>query len=231
MNDPLTPNEQELIERVRAISVTAPEHVHEHVRGLIAGAERPAPRTAGGARRHPLAGLLGLRAAGAMAAGIAVAIAVAVIAATSSSPRLSAADAAALTLRPAKVAAPREDPQAHQQLTSAVDGIRFPYWDERFGWRSTGARTDHEDGRTITTVFYGNSSGQKVGYAIVGGTPPPRWDSGTVHVLDGTRYRLSSGAAGETVMWVRDGRLCIVAGRGVSGGTLLALASWHDDAA
>jgi hypothetical protein len=69
------------------------------------------------------------------------------------------------------------------QLATAVDGVTFPYWEDRFAWRSTGARTDRLDGRTVTTVFYAN----------------------------------------------RDGRMCVLSGKGVSGATLLALAGWSDD--
>jgi len=31
------------------------------------------------------------------------------------------------------------------------------------------------------------------------------------------------------VTWLRDGHLCVVSGHGVSGATLLRLASWGDD--
>jgi hypothetical protein len=138
--------------------------------------------------------------------------------------------AVALTQRPATAGAPAENPHNGTELAVAVDGVPFPYWDERFGWRSTGSRTDRVDGREITTVFYADRIGQRVGYAIVAGAPAPAVDGGAVRWRGGIAYRLAHAGGREVVSWQRDGHLCVVAGRGVSSATLLALASWqgHD---
>jgi hypothetical protein len=133
-----------------------------------------------------------------------------------------------LTLRAATLPAPPESQTHHAQLAVAVDGVPFPYWSERFGWRSTGSRTDRVDGRSITTVFYGDSRGRRVGYAILAGTPVPRIDGGEVTWRGGVSYRLLSGSGAAVVTWLRDGHLCVVSGRGVSSATLLWLASDRD---
>ena len=105
--------------------------------------------------------------------------------------------------------------------------MAFPYWEERFGWRSTGTRHDHVNGRAVTTVFYADRRGRQIGYAIVAGTPAPRQDQGALAWGNGTRFRVLQLHGATVVSWLRDGRLCVVASRGVSGATLLALASWH----
>jgi hypothetical protein len=109
---------------------------------------------------------------------------------------------------------------------AAVQGVHFPYWEEHFGWRSTGQRTDSVAGRTVTTVFYTNRNGQRIGYAIVAGTPAPSMGGGPEKRRDGTSYRLQSTQGAEVVTWLRNGHLCVLAGRGVDGATLLRLASW-----
>jgi hypothetical protein len=138
---------------------------------------------------------------------------------------LSIRQASALTLAPATAAAPRESPGNGEQLAAAVDGVAFPYWEGRLGWRSTGARTDHLAGRTITTVFYGDARGRQVGYAIVAGTPAPRLSGGVIARRGGIAYRLLQENGSPAVGWLRGGHLCVVSGRGVSSATLLALAS------
>jgi hypothetical protein len=114
------------------------------------------------------------------------------------------------------------------RLMASVDGIHFPYWDRPFGWRASGERVDSLDGRTIRTVFYSDARGRRIGYAIVAGAPAPAIDGGGVHWRKGTAYRLTKAHGAPVVTWLRDGRLCIVSGRGVDARTLLALASWQD---
>jgi hypothetical protein len=142
---------------------------------------------------------------------------------------LSVHDASALTLRAATTAAPRESSSSRGELAAAVDGVAFPYWSAHFGWRATGQRTDNVDGREITTVFYGNERGKRVGYAIVAGSTPPQVTGGVVSRRDGTPYRLLTVKGVAVVAWTREGHLCVISGRGVEGATLLRLASWNDE--
>ncbi len=229
MTDPRPNSESELVEYVRSIDVQAPEELHRRIETLVA--ERTAPR------RRPLsAPSLGRSstAGGRLVAGLALAAAVAVALVLSlaggGSGSLSIRQASALTLRPATMPAPAEDPHNWAQLAAAVDGVAFPYWEGRLGWRASGSRTDRIGGRTVTTVFYANGRGQRIGYAIVAGTPAPRASSGVVVWRGGTAYRLLLAEGASVVTWVRDGHLCVVAGRGVDGATLLALASWRERA-
>jgi hypothetical protein len=226
MSDRRPATESELIEFVQAIDVRAPESLHRNVDSMLTGRSRR------GARRHEQdspARRTGprLAALGAIAAVLAaVAIAVGLSGGGGSPPSVDRASA--LTLLPAKATAPAESPSNNTQLAASVDGVSFPYWSEHFGWHSTGARTDRIAGRTITTVFYENSRGHRVGYAIVSGAAPKRPAGSTVTLRNGAPYWSISRNGVKIVAWLRDGHLCVVSGRGVSGATLLRLASWND---
>jgi hypothetical protein len=143
---------------------------------------------------------------------------------------LSQRRASALTLLPATAAAPPESRRHRAELAASVDGVSFPYWGRRFGWRATGSRTDVVGGRTIRTVFCSDGRGRGVGYAIVAGVPAPLWAGGSVTLLGGTPFRLLTENGTPVVSWLRDGHLCIVSARDVDSATLVRLASWvaHD---
>jgi hypothetical protein len=136
--------------------------------------------------------------------------------------------AAALALSQAKGPAPVENEQHRSQLTVAVDGVPYPYWKERFGWRSSGTRSDRIAGRAVTTVFYTDNNGRQVGYAIASGSAPAT-SGGTIVRRWGVSYRLLSHDGATVVTWQRDGHLCVMAGRGVGARTLLSLASWGSE--
>jgi hypothetical protein len=125
------------------------------------------------------------------------------------------------------MAAPAENHSHRAQLAASVQGIPFPYW-EGIGWRSTGARTDRIAGSSIRTVFYANDHGQRIGYSIVAGTPPPA-HGGTVTWHAGVPYRLLAQNGVPVVTWLRAGHACVVSGRGVDVHTLLRLASWQGE--
>ncbi len=226
MTEPRPHTESELVEFVRSIDVRAPEELHRKVESLIAARSPSArPRTparAFGAGRSGFG--MGLAGAIALTAVAAVAIVAGLSGGTSSG--LGVREASALTLRPATLPAPAESPRHNGQLVAAVDGVSFPYWEERFGWRSTGARSDRLDGRMVTTVFYQDSRGRQLGYAIVAGTPAPRMGGGAVAWRRGVPYRLLTENGAYAISWLRNGRLCVVSGRGIDSATLLRLASW-----
>jgi hypothetical protein len=219
--------QRRIAELLRSFDVPAPQSLHQRIESLVASHQghrfaRRSPR-----RRLRRLTPLGVASAGALAA-IVLAVAIAVGLGGASAPTVSFRQAAALTLRAATLPAPPESQTHHAQLAVAVDGVPFPYWGERFGWRSTGSRTDRVAGRSITTVFYGNSSGRRVGYAILAGTHAPRATGGVVLWRGDVSYRLLSENGAAVVTWLRDGHLCVVSGRGVSSATLLGLASWSD---
>ncbi len=233
MTEPRRKTEAELVEQIRSIDVRAPESLHRRIDAMIAakparGGARGTARTAGGSAGETRSFGLAprLAAVGAIAA-VVIALALAVGLSGGSS-TLSVHDAAALTLRGATAPAPAESGSNHRELTASVDGVSFPYWGGHFGWRSTGSRTDTVDGRAVTTVFYANRRGQRVGYSIVAGSAPSQSSGGVVSMRDGTPYRLLTVNGVAVVTWMREGRLCVVSGRGVNGGRLLALASWDD---
>lgn len=213
-------NESELIEFIHAIDEPAPERVHRRTEALLA---RHA-RTGTGSRTLRLR----LGAVGALASVAALVVVLVLSATPGGSGSFSLQSATALTLRPATAPAPHESAVHRAQLTASVDGISFPYWGERFGWRSSGSRTDRLGGHAVKTVFYSDRAGQRIGYAIFAGTPAPRIGSGHARWRAGTEYRLSSSGGARVVTWLRGGHLCVVAGHGVSAATLLRLASWDD---
>src|SRR5271154_2607300 len=154
--------EPEIVELLRSIDVRAPRELHSRIDALIAErGGRPADR-----RRRATPWRLGF--AGALAVGVIAAALVVGLSAGGDS-RLSLRTAVAITLRSPTTSAPEQDPRNETELAASVEGVAFPYWDDRFGWRSTGARADRVDGQAVRTVFYAHGHGQWVGYAIVAG--------------------------------------------------------------
>ncbi len=220
--------ESELVDFLRSIDEPAPAALHDQIETLVAEHSRGSGRrrrTAAAPGRAPArAWLLG---GGAVVAAVVLAVLVAALSG-GSSPTLTLRAASAPTLRAATRGAPAENPRSRGELAVAVDGVAFPYWEGRFGWRASGARSDRVDRRTVTTVFYTDDRGRRMGYAIVAGTPAPGVGGGVVAWRGATAYRLSSVNGVPVVTWLRDGHLCILSGRGVDGTALLRLASWSD---
>ncbi len=232
MSEPRPRTESELVDFIRSIGAAAPERLHGEVNALIAARSPDASSQPSADRRRWSARAgLGTRLAGAAALWAAVAVVLAVSLTGGGGSTLNVDQASALTLRAATAPAPARSGADRAQLSAAVDGISFPYWQARFGWRTTGARSDRLGGRSVTTIFYGDRSGRRIGYAIVDGTPPPALSGGAVAWRAGVPYRLLSVNGADAVGWLRDGHLCVVSGRGVDGATLLRLASWTDGTA
>jgi hypothetical protein len=137
-----------------------------------------------------------------------------------------AADAATFGARPPTEAAPRPYDGETALLDRTVDGVRFPRWQARFGWRTTGARVDRLDGRAAATVFYARA-GSAVGYTIVAKPALPVPDGAVRTKRAGIEFRSFERDGRLVVTWQRDGRTCVLSGRAVSRDTLLALAGWR----
>jgi len=174
--------------------------------------------------RWRLGRALGLAAAAAAAAVLAVAVVVPVLG--PGSPGFP--QAASLGARPADAPAPppaRDDPGA---LAAVQDDVPFPDWGPEFDWQATGRRRDEIDGRTATTVFYENASGDKTAaYTILGGEaidPPSSAKSTTVGE---TTYRTVAVGGRRAVTWERDGQTCILSSADTPPGKLLELAGWE----
>jgi hypothetical protein len=221
-------SEAEIVAFVRSVDVRAPDEVHRRVQALIeerSPGRRRLRSARGRERRGALhAPRLGWRLGGALAL-VAVGLVALLGLPGGGSTAFSLRQASALTLAPAQTGAPSEDSMHPRQLTRSIDGVSFPYWEDSIGWRSTGVRVDRLDGRSVTTVFYANGRGWRVGYAIVGGSPAPRVVGGSVSWRAGVAYRLTREGGVRVVTWERDGHLCVIAGRGVSADALLHLAS------
>lgn len=222
-----------------AATVTAPESLHERVHEMVEQAEARSPKSRQRSpvqRWMPVAwspaawsparlGIAATAAAGLAALGIGIGLSGA------GSSGLTVAKAAALTLRPATMAAPRESRADHTQLDVSVQGVAFPYWREHFGWRSAGARIDRVAGHSVTTVFYTDRAGRWIGYAIASGRSP-QLSGGTVRwSSSGVPYSVSTQDGATVVAWPRKGHLCVVSGRGVDTATLLRLAGWRQTGA
>jgi anti-sigma factor RsiW len=162
--------------------------------GLRARIERPPSPP----RRRPRAIALGL-------AGVAAAVLLALLLLPGPEAP-SVAEAAALAARPPTAAAPERLP--------AVEGVRFPHWEQRFDWRAAGVRSDRLGGRRATTVYY-RYDGHQIGYTIVGG--------GALGSRSGFHSLRIGGRA--VVTWRRRGHTCVLSGR-VHRRTLLRLASY-----
>jgi hypothetical protein len=209
--------QQHAVQLTAAVDVRAPASLHRRVEAL-------APARS---RRRFATTRIGFASAAAAAVLVAGAIVIGFSGGGGSS-RLSVQQTAALTLSHATMPAPAENKAHRAQLAAAVGGVPFPYWKERFGWRSSGARTDQLAGRSVTTVFYSNADGGRVGYAIVSG-PAPATYGGTVIRRWGVSYRVLSHDGATVVTWQRGGHLCVVSGHNVSARTLLNLASWGSE--
>jgi hypothetical protein len=127
-------------------------------------------------------------------------------------PGLTVAQAAALATRPALATVPEPNQDSNTLPRLRAAGLRFPYWEDRFGWRATGTRTDRIGARVLTTVFYRRGA-QEIAYTIVSGEPL-------------TPNRAATGRS--TVTWLRYGHTCVLSGRGVAVGELIKLAGSGD---
>jgi len=171
---------------------------------------------------------LGLAAA---AAGVIALAVVALLPATSGPTVAKAARLASLgPTRPA----PTADARHPGSLLDAVDGVRYPYWQDALGFRAAGTRTDRLDGRLVMTVYYASATGsaQTTGYTIVSGKALPE-PHGATHLRRSGIDFLSLRAGSRTVLtWRRAGHTCLLSGGpDVSLARLLDLAVWKPAAA
>jgi hypothetical protein len=210
--------QRRVVELMAGVDVEAPASLHRRVEAMLTPARRK--------RRFatPRVGYAAAAAAALAAAAVAIGLS------GGASSGLSVQQAAALTLSPATMGAPAESRTHRAELTASVGGVPFPYWEERFGWRSSGARADRLAGRSVTTVFYTNTEGRRIGYAIASGRAPTA-HGGSVIRRWGVPYRLLTQDGATAVVWQRGGHLCVVSGRDVSARTLLSLASWGSEKA
>jgi hypothetical protein len=122
------------------------------------------------------------------------------------------------------VAGATRDPQQPALLRDEVQGVRFPDFAAKFGWRPVGTRTDELDGRRTRTVFYRRGT-QTVAYTIVSGDALDEPAEEPVE-RDGVELRAFDAGGRTAVTWQRSGHTCVLSARGTDEATLLELASW-----
>jgi hypothetical protein len=178
---------------------------------------RDAPRTNRSVRRLAAARL----ALAAAAAAVAAALALPGILSSG----LSVAEAASLARKPPTQGAPAGVRGTPQLLAVSVDGVPFPNYAGKFGWKATGARTDHRDGHDVTTVYYAKR-GRKLTYSIVAGSALGKPSAPVVrrHSED---YRTLRAQGRIVVTWERDGHTCVITAAGLRAAELIALADWR----
>jgi anti-sigma factor RsiW len=188
--------------RAAAASVEAPFDLRRRVDALPARVRRRR-------RWRPLAALAG--------AGAAAAVALVLLTAGGAPTVRDVLDSAGTS--PAAAIASSGGPL----LPVAVDDVRFPDYQQKFGWRALGVRVREIDGRDVTTVFY-ERGGERVRYSIVAGDALAEPDGEDV-AAEGTRLRRVGSS--NTVTWRRLGHTCVMDGTpGVSLASVAELAGW-----
>ena len=111
-------------------------------------------------------------------------------------------------------------------LDAAVGALEFPDWEEKFDWRAVGRRDDEIAGRDVTTVYYRNAEGERLGYAVVAGEPLATEPAGREVRRDGNSYDVARAGESTIVTWTQQGHTCaIVAPSDVPESTLVDLAA------
>jgi anti-sigma factor RsiW len=185
--------------KAAAASVEAPFELRRRVDSLGTMPRRRRPRW------RPLAAL----------AGLAAAVVLALVLATSGGSPTVDGVLADTGRAPAAAVSPSGGPL----LPVEIEGVRFPDYEEKFGWRAVGQREDEIDGRKVRTVFYARGRG-RVTYSIVAGDALAE-PSGRDVAAEGTRLRVIGNGA---VTWRRRGHTCVMEGPALR--TVAELAGW-----
>jgi hypothetical protein len=206
---------------------------HEHVHRLLIGGGPATPPTLQASLRalHAPAPSRSRPARLALTGAVAVTTlaAVLVLVLSAGSPTSpTVAEAATLATRAATAPSPTRD-AAHPTLTRAwFAGVSYPDWEDRFGWRLAGQRTDSIDGRATRTVFYRHTH-HRIGYTVISGKPLTRPAGAQRLVVNGVEmYRYRDGR-NTVVTFVRNGHTCVLAGYVHFASTLPKLASWNGE--
>jgi hypothetical protein len=157
----------------------------------------------------------------AAAGAVAAAVLLAVVLAGPGGPTLQ--DAAAFGARAPSGPAPAA---RGKLLAAAQDGVAFPEWGSKFGWKAVGTRSGEVGGRAATTVYY-EKDGKTLAYTIVGGDALEGPDGARSVSAEGTRVDLfRTGDGRPAATWEREGHTCVLAGAGVPDAKLAELAGW-----
>jgi hypothetical protein len=135
------------------------------------------------------------------------------------------AEAAAIGTRTPTDPAPAPDAAEPKLLDAQIEGVVFPSWDEKFGWKTVGARSDEIAGRDTKTVFY-EKEGKRIAYTVVAGDALDVPEDARPARREGTDVIVLEAGDRSVVTWERDGKTCVLSGKGVPAGTLVKLAAW-----
>jgi len=206
--EPLNDGERAVMEALRMDDTRAPDALHSAVARMMP--RRPRPQR----RMLALGGGLAVTACFVLLA----------IVLTSGGGAPSADRAVAMAMAPASEPAPKQSASSRDELNASIQGVAFPDWEYDQGWSATGVRTTSLAGRDVKTVVYRDSSGGRVGYAIVGGSALPV-PAGRTVTIGGADYTVLRRGGATAVVWERSGHTCVVASRTVPAASLLRLAS------
>src|SRR5215207_1893983 len=120
---------------------------------------------------------------------------------------LAAAGSAAAGLAPTK-AAPAPLGGSPPVLDARVGNLAFPDWQKKFGWRAVGRRDDTLSGRPVTTVFYRNPEGARLGYTVVSGDPLGGNPPGHRVTRKAKAYNVARARKRTLVTWTQQGHTC-----------------------
>lgn len=95
-------------------------------------------------------------------------------------------------------------------LDAKVGNLKFPDWKQKFGWKAVGQRDDSLSGRPVTTVFYRNPDGARLGYSVVSGDPLGGKPPGRQVMRKGNTYHVARGGEHTTVTWTQQGHTCAI---------------------
>jgi len=116
---------------------------------------------------------------------------------------------AATRLAPTK-AAPAPLGGSPPVLDARVGNLVFPDWQKRFGWKAVGRRDDSLSGRPVTTVFYRNPEGARLGYAVVSGNPLGGNPPGHRVTRKAKAYNVARAGKRTIVTWTQQGHTCAI---------------------
>jgi anti-sigma factor RsiW len=155
-------------------------------------------------RRHRWA----LASAGTAAAVLAAAVIALETGSNTTEPSLGTVYAAARQ-SPTK-AAPAPEGGSPPVVDAKVDSLVFPDWQRSFGWRAVGRRDDTLSGRRVTTVFYRNPQGARLGYAVVSGDALGANPPGQRVTRKGKHYYIDQAGGRRIVTWKQQGHTCAI---------------------
>jgi hypothetical protein len=166
------------------------------------------------------------------AAGVAalVVVAVVVVLSLGGPAGPSVVQAAEIAQLPANGPTPAQDPGSPALLERHLEGVTFPDWSKKFGWRAEGSRTDRLDGRRAETVFY-THHGHRIGYTVISGEPLEPAEGAQTVTRNGVEIHRYKDGDRTVVTFERGGLTCILAGHVIHADTPFKLAAWKGSGA